>query len=435
MPLCKQCQILGDHILHAKHISSWSGDVILHASYAELSACAESFCDLCMFFLRECWYYFQCMGKDLSQDVADATGGSVTISPYYYYRQSWVLNLGREMGPTLGFVIGPFQGRPKTTRKLGEIREADPSLEWSLGKCKKWLSDCLNHHQGCGRRGTDKSGFLPTRLLEVGPQQHQTIRLVLSKDLDESVEVTYVTLSYCWGATNDTARTTKENLNDRLEGIQVESLPQTLQDAIAVTRGLGIRYLWIDALCIIQGGMSKNNDWEKELPNMGRVYGHSLLTIAASSASSSEAGFLRRKNGGRWPVRNLHLSDSRATGTVRNALTLEAHPPRWYEFNIGLPLSKRGWVLQERMLASRTLSWTDHGIFWSCGDKDASEYEDSVELSPTTRLHDVCEEVKKIRDRKQVICTNRFTFEIWKKLLFRRFLRWLSLSKTMVRTR
>jgi hypothetical protein len=63
-----------------------------------------------------------------------------------------------------------------------------------------------------------------------------------------------------------------------------------------------------------------------------------------------------------------------------------------------LPLSKRGWVLQERMLASRTMSWTDHGIFWLCGEKHTSEYEDPFSGyayidQDTTRLHDICKDV------------------------------------------
>lgn len=171
----------------------------------------------------------------------------------------------------------------------------------------------------------------------------------------------------------------------------MESLPQTLQDAIAVTRALGIQYLWIDALCIIQG---ENGDWEKELLDMGDIYGQSLLTIAASSASSSNVGFLCRKNGAYWPVHDHHLFDSHATGDDPEVVTFRAFLPPWEFLDESLPLSNRGWVLQERMLASRTLSWTDEGIFWLCGKEVRSEYEDPCSVYDTSRLHDICEDVK-----------------------------------------
>jgi hypothetical protein len=382
-------------MFHVKRGSDWSGYVVIHASYAELSACAESLCDLCMFFLRECWYRFRLWEEGSYQDIVEGTEGSIAIRSditdgRYQY---WFISLGHRTTPITCSLYGHLEGPPKTTREFQEIREANPPLEWSLEKCKNWLSYCLSYHKYCGQRGTSKSRFLPTRLLDVGHQKQQWIRLVLSKDLEDSIEAIYTTLSYCWGATNDTARTTKENLNNRLEGIQVESLPQTLQDAIAVTRGLGVQYLWIDALCIIQEGTGENNDWEKELLDMGEIYGRSLLTIAASSASSSEAGFLCRRNGAYWPVRHHYLWDN------HDKLIFKAFLPTWEYLYESLPLSKRGWALQERMLASRTLSWTDHGTFWLCGEEHTSEYmgpySGGLHIDQVVRmLHDICMDVK-----------------------------------------
>jgi hypothetical protein len=386
--------MLEDHIFHSKHDPGWSGDIVLHASYAELSACAGSVCSLCMFFLREFWYGYGLWKERSAQDMAEAMEGSIAVRFYPAIPVPSHIIVGGACARFWSFDPRLLYDCPRGTQDFFEIREANPPLKWSLAKCKSWLSDCLDHHKCCGHRGADKSRFLPTRLLDVGSQKQQSIRLVLSKDLEESVEATYATLSYCWGATNDAACTTTENLIDRLEGIPVESLPRTLQDAIQLTRDLDIRYLWIDALCIIQG---ENGDWEKELLDMGDIYGQSLLTIAASSASSSDAGFLCRKNGAYWPVRHHHLFDSHATGDDPEVVTFKAYVPTWRGLNESLPLSDRGWVLQERMLASRTLSWTDDGIFWLCGEEDTSEYENPyhVVISHTTRLYEICEDVKK----------------------------------------
>jgi hypothetical protein len=45
---------------------------------------------------------------------------------------------------------------------------------------------------------------------------------------------------------------TKSNIQTLISGVEIDRPPQTLKDAVYVTRRLGIRYLWIDALCIIQ---------------------------------------------------------------------------------------------------------------------------------------------------------------------------------------
>jgi hypothetical protein len=71
--------------------------------------------------------------------------------------------------------------------------------------------------------------------------------------------------------------------------MHLEELAQTLRDAIDVTRKLGIRYLWVDALCIIQDNVT---DKSREIERMGKVYKNATVTIAAASASRVSEGFL-----------------------------------------------------------------------------------------------------------------------------------------------
>lgn len=73
-----------------------------------------------------------------------------------------------------------------------------------------------------------------------------------------------------------------------METILLSSLPQRLRDAITITKWPGFRYLWIDALCILQ---DSKEDWEKEVAVMGKVYLNAVFTIAASAASNSSQGF------------------------------------------------------------------------------------------------------------------------------------------------
>lgn len=84
--------------------------------------------------------------------------------------------------------------------------------------------------------------------------------------------------------------TFKDNIDDRIQGIEVHKLPKTFQDAVRVTRELGKRYLWIDSLCIIQ---DDPDDWKREAMKMETVYSMAYLTIAATSAHDSAQGFLK----------------------------------------------------------------------------------------------------------------------------------------------
>ena len=98
--------------------------------------------------------------------------------------------------------------------------------------------------------------------------------------------VPYMTLSHRWG-TDEQIMLTKSSLPDMSERIEIAKLSQTYQDAIAITRSLGLRYLWIDSLCIIQDSVV---DWQAEATKMGDIFKYSICTIAASWASSNSEG-------------------------------------------------------------------------------------------------------------------------------------------------
>jgi hypothetical protein len=74
-------------------------------------------------------------------------------------------------------------------------------------------------------------------------------------------------LSHCWG-TSTPIITTCDTINDRMKGIKFEEMTKTFQDAVSVTRNLGIQYLCIDSLCIVQGDQQ---DWEREASRMADV--------------------------------------------------------------------------------------------------------------------------------------------------------------------
>ncbi|KAK8062928.1 hypothetical protein PG997_015025 [Apiospora hydei] len=87
--------------------------------------------------------------------------------------------------------------------------------------------------------------------------------------------------------------TTKANLDPRYRGFGQSALPQTLWDALVIAEKLGLRYMWIDALCIVQ---DDEEDWELEGSRMASIYSSALVTIAAASSSSSHDGIFNKRS-------------------------------------------------------------------------------------------------------------------------------------------
>lgn len=219
---------------------------------------------------------------------------------------------------------------------------------------KMWLNNCCKDHETC----CIKEERLPTRLVCV---ENNTIRLVISETLQKTPR--YATLSYCWGH-DPFIKLSRDNLASLLEEIPWETLPPTFQDAIQAVRQLGLQYIWIDALCIIQ----EPQDWAIEAGHMHSVYSGAFVSLAASDACNVYQGFLRRPqlyNGGfHSRVTSSSLCEIRRfcpTEVYRQAIS-EAH------------LSSRAWAFQEKLLPARTIHFGESGLWWECRSQLCSEY-------------------------------------------------------------
>lgn len=154
-----------------------------------------------------------------------------------------------------------------------------PSSAHALDKIPSWIHACSTSHE-CG--AFDKVNPLPTRILAIG-KENEKISLVPSTGLTGR----YTCLSHCWGG-HQPLKMTKQTLDTFVVGIEWSGVPKTYQDAITLTRKLGIEYIWIDSLCIVQ---DDDVDWQRESAAMADVFANSTLTIAATSASDCDEGF------------------------------------------------------------------------------------------------------------------------------------------------
>jgi hypothetical protein len=113
-----------------------------------------------------------------------------------------------------------------------------------------WFDKCLTTHVRCNVN-CNYPAWYPTRLLDLGilGNSHHSVRLIHSAE--EAMSGSYVTLSHCWGRSQFIQL--NRNVSSALRsGISVDDLPKTFRDAIFITRRLGVRYIWIDSMCIQQ---------------------------------------------------------------------------------------------------------------------------------------------------------------------------------------
>ncbi|KAF5669951.1 heterokaryon incompatibility domain-containing protein [Fusarium heterosporum] len=179
----------------------------------------------------------------------------------------------------------------------------------------------------------------------------------------------YATLSYSWGPTQPLT-TTQSNLNSLLEKISVDSLPKTFHNAIDTVWELGLRYIWIDSLCIIQDDL---NDWKREASRMKDVYAGSSVTISASDAKESTQGC--------FVDHGLDLWERDARGVVpmvaairgKLALEIRVHQGDIRRRVKRSNLSTRGWTLQEQLLSHRVIHCMRPEIHWNCRRKYHTE--------------------------------------------------------------
>lgn len=235
------------------------------------------------------------------------------------------------------------------------------SLQVLVDKTRRWISECdakENRHEHCKQDKIDGE-FLPTRLIDV--QAFPVYLAVTSEDITTTKEPQrYLALSYCWGESNDAAKTTTENLHDRRNGIDTKSLPQTIQDAIQLTKAMGIRYLWVDALCIIQN----QEDFHQQAIRIGSYYNHAYCLISATGSADSDGGLFTK------PTLDSYTTTS---GTI---FVDEPSNISWglYSARPHTPTMTRGWCLQERVLSPRIIHFTDGAAIWQCrGVSSASD--------------------------------------------------------------
>jgi hypothetical protein len=223
---------------------------------------------------------------------------------------------------------------------------------------------------------------MPTRILDLGMigdgatdiPSRTGVRLVESDGLARDRK--YACLSYRWGSNNMT--TTRATYEQHRDGIGFEELTLAFQDTVHIVRRLGVRYLWIDSLCIIQ---DDEEDWRAESKTMATVYSRALFTLARHVDSTTSLRSLCKPQ-------IYTVSEPSVLPPVYARIRSKHF---WDTYDTGdSPLLKRGWIYQERLLSPRVIHCTNFEIAWECCEVSqchCASIKYSQDLLETPKIH------------------------------------------------
>lgn len=252
--------------------------------------------------------------------------------------------------------------QPFTGRRVG--RKVDLSL------MSEWFMTCRGTHvtsnlgSNHARRTTSTAGCQPQQLPDIKEFRLVDVQercIVNPKD----IELQYVALSYVWGdcqrfllLKNDRNKFyTPGSLSENNENV-----PATFRDAMAVAYQLGLRYLWIDAICILQ---DEETDLVKHMNAMNSIYGSATLTIVCDTdnANSGIPGIGSPRESDQAIFKNGNQAYISSKRTFGKALS-------------DSPWESRAWCLQEKVFSQRLLVFTEFQMFYHCNR--ATWFEDTI---------------------------------------------------------
>jgi len=253
-----------------------------------------------------------------------------------------------------------------TLTRIPTDTACEESFQWAL----RVIQNCVKTHRACNPPPATE---YPSRLLAFdlpsseSPTQ-PSVCLIETDKVSAPLPSGYVCLSHRWGQSRS-LKTEKHTLSSHARGIPWHSLPRTYQDAIHFTQRLGLRYLWIDSLCIVQ---DDEREWRHESVRMAAIYRNAFVTLAASKADDDQGGCYA---GGTDRHKDHIVKLASQAGSAFQIYVRE----KLYHFgSFGpkddsdvsvarpFPLLDRGWVYQERLLSPRVLYFGPKELLWEC---------------------------------------------------------------------
>lgn len=243
---------------------------------------------------------------------------------------------------------------------------SEPASKACFDTIRQWIDECSAEHAHCH---SDASGPLPHRVIDVRGVSG-TSDVFLYESHHEAAR--YIALSHCWGQ-QPPLTTTKATLLQRKFAIRWTTIPQTFQDAISITRELGVQYLWIDSLCILQ---DDELDWVTESAKMDHVYKNAWITISAAGGAHANHGCFRRVSRREMLVSKVRnqATDALSSVLIRKQILADTmYGTNGTDFIPTVSIFTRAWTFQERLLSRRVLHFMPDEMFWECYSQERCE--------------------------------------------------------------
>ncbi|KAH7140161.1 heterokaryon incompatibility protein-domain-containing protein [Dactylonectria estremocensis] len=405
---CNRIEVLLDGCQQKK--ATIPGRLLFHKDYAELERCARN-CHTCRVFRQA--LLLQCATIHDTEQLRPRTAGCGVYARVRYAESDGLnpISLKIELRscpePSAWIRCGVDMAQAQ-----GLNLAEDPKGELIRRQVLKWLDGCnLEHNATCS--GLRWSSENPSRLVRIVSESE--LQLCTLGDTPTK----YVALSYSWGTKVLTeqeilqmehGQTTHGNIKSRHGSFPLSDLPSTLRDAISFCRLVGLSYVWVDSICIIQDANDRS-DFEREAPKMHQYYGNAYFTLAVCSNFKATDALLASRTAFSHPIRASSLGGLWVSTPDRSMAEMLSHSP----------LSKRAWTLQEESLSPRILYWTPQRMYWSCAQ--VQHIESTVQERPVSSFNLSSGPAFSPRPQAFLLACNRGTSEA-------RHAEWLSLIES-----
>ncbi|CAG9983170.1 unnamed protein product [Clonostachys byssicola] len=233
---------------------------------------------------------------------------------------------------------------PKSIESVCKIRLVNPkAFDFTLAK--KWISYCRDNH---------KTRCSATTFSEL--QYFRVLDCYSGLVVKAPLKCRYVALSYVWGKTN----TTTSSATQASPGANGSRFEKVIEDSITVTQMLGIRYLWVDRICIDH---SNHADTLHQIRQMDLIYANSEITIIAAACETPDEGLPGINDTSRADQQVLELKNINLISTLPSGRS-SIEKSRWYT---------RGWTFQEGILSTKRLIFTETQVIFDCNGMHCSE--------------------------------------------------------------
>ncbi|KAF2122601.1 heterokaryon incompatibility protein-domain-containing protein [Lophiotrema nucula] len=215
-----------------------------------------------------------------------------------------------------------------------------------------WIELCMGEHTCCRVKTTRNM----TRLKVIDCYSKQVVKHQTGQK--------YITLSYVWGKNQES------QLNHMVANDALEECPNTIADAIEVTKMLGYRFLWVDRYCINQSDLLERFS---QIDQMDAIYENADLTIVAGAGKDDRYGLPgtgTARSPNRTPQPSAQLGDLMLASTLPD-IVWHLKSSKW---------ATRGWTYQEAMLSRRCLVFFPDQVWFLCRKFCRSEALPSIPL-------------------------------------------------------